>query len=154
MVAVALHGDLGVKALFVHVAQAVADVGHDVEAAEGRELDELVEIALVEVEALLIALVLDVVKIRLAAQVVEGAEDEVVLRHVVDALGALGLVVALAELEAEGHKDALRGLLQCLDVLVGLLLGQREALGADLHGLGHAEVSVVGEADLGNAALL
>ena len=54
----------------------------------------------------------------------------------------------------EGDGRTCRGLLQRLDVLVRLLLGQREALGADLHGLGHAEVSVVGEADLGDAALL
>ena len=53
-----------------------------------------------------------------------------------------------------GHINALRGLFKGLDILVGLLLRQGEAVGAYLHRLGHSEVGVVREADLGDAALL
>ena len=147
-VAVAVHGDGGVYALLVHIAQAVADVGHAVEAAEAGELYELVEVARVELVALLLALILEVVEVPLPAQVVQRAEDEVVLRHGVDALRAGRVVVALAELEAEAYLYALGGLLHRVDELPHLALGELEALGAYLHGLLVAEVDVVGEAHL------
>ena len=154
LVAVALHRHLGVKAALVHVAQAVAYVGHDVETAYARQLYELVQVLVIELEALLVALVLDVIEVLLVPEVVQGAEDEVVLGHGVNALGAGGVMVALAEFKAEGHINALRGLFKGLDILVGLLLRQDEAVGAYLHRLGHSEVGVVREADLGDAALL
>ena len=82
------------------------------------------------------------------------AEDEVIFRHGVDALGSRRIVVALAELKAQGHEDALRRLLQGFDILVRLLLGEGKAVRTDLHGLRDTEVTVVREADLSHAALL
>ena len=152
-VAEALHVHLDVEALAAHVAAAVADVGHDVEAGDGGQLDELLQVAVVEGEALFLALVLEVVEVALAAQVVQRAEDEVVLRHGVHALAARRVVVGLAQLEPELYLDALRGLLHGLDELVALDAGQEEVVGAQLQRLRRAEVAVVGEADLRDAAL-
>ena len=80
--------------------------------------------------------------------------DDVIFRHGVDALGSRRIVVALAELKAQGHEDALRRLFQGFDILVRLLLGEGKAVRTDLHGLRDTEVTVVREADLSHAALL
>lgn len=127
---------------------------HGVEAIDARQLDKLVQIAIVQLEALLVALILYIIEVLLVPEVVQGAEYEVVLRHGIDTLGPCGVVIALAQLQTQGHVDTLRGLLQRLYILMRLLLRQREAVRAYLHRLRHAEVTVVGEADLREPALL
>ena len=68
----------------MHIPQAVAYVRHGVETIDACQLYEFVEVAVIELEALLVALVLDIVEVLLVLQVV--------LRLVVDAFGQMRTV--------------------------------------------------------------
>jgi hypothetical protein len=152
LVSVALQRELGMEALLAHITQTEADVSHDVEAGDGGEFDELVQIAVVKLIAVFHVFVFDIKEILHAEKIVHGADDAVVSLHTVDLNGPLRVMVALPELQTkpEGHASG-RAFLRLLK-LARLHLRDLKIFRAYLHGFRDIEITVVGEADFGYTA--